>query len=287
MSFTKKGDVFVPEMLVEAIQAGFPGMEVMGKTGAVIVNTSMPHGLADVGSEVKIPYLSNIGELDDIANDGDALTPVGMTSTNELSTVKHSGKMIEATWWAQLSAYADPYAEGARQMLEATMRRAYKAAIDECNSNANLLELDVTGTSTKLDYDVMIDAKLKFGDEDDGMAALVVHSKTKADLRKLKNSTGNPLFIDGINGDVDRFTGVPVFVSDRMAVSGSTYTSLVLKKGAILIWLNGQPIVLEDVDISVPSKLQAVHIFWASHAYKRMPGRTKPGVCRIKHIVGS
>lgn len=287
MAFAKKGDVFVPEMLVEAIQAGFTGIEVMGKTGAVIVNTSMPYGMANVGESVKIPYFSNIGELEDLAADGDALTPVGITTSQETATVLHSGKAIEATWWAQMSALSDPYAEMARQMNEAVMRRAFKAAINLCNTDANLLELDVTGTSLKLDYDVMIDAKLKFGDEDDGIAALVVHSKTKADLRKLKSSTGVPLFIDGINGDVDRFTGVPVFTSDRLDVSSGTYTSLVLKRGSVVVWLNGQPVVLTDKDILANSDVQAVHIYWAAHAYKRMPGRTKAGVCRIKHLVGS
>lgn len=287
MAFAKKGDVFVPEMLVEAIQAGFAGIEVMGKTGAVIVNTSMQHGKASVGESVKIPYFSNIGELEDLAADGDALTPVGISTSLETATVLHSGKSVEATWWAQMSALSDPYAEMARQMNEAVMRRAFKAAINLCNTDANMLELDVSGSSLKLDYDVMIDAKLKFGDEDDGIAALVVHSKTKADLRKLKSSTGVPLFIDGINGDVDRFTGVPVFTSDRLDVSSGTYTSLVLKRGSVVIWLNGQPVVLADKDILANSDITAVHIYWAAHAYKKMPGRTKAGVCRIKHLVGS
>jgi hypothetical protein len=287
MAFTKKGDVFVPEMFVEAIQAGFAGMEMMDKSGAIIVNTSMPYGGSNVGESVKIPYFSNIGELEDIANDGDALTPVGITSSEEIATVNHSGKAIEATWWAQMSAVSDPYAEGARQMLEAVRRRAMKAATDICNTDANLLELDVSASNTKLDYDVMIDAKLKFGDEDGGIAALMVHSKVKADLRKLKTSTGVPLFIDGINGDVDRFTGVPVYTSDRLRVSSGTYTSLVLKRGSILIWLNGSPIVLTDKDILANTDVQAVHIYWAAHAYKNMPGYTKPGVCRILHKVGS
>jgi HK97 family phage major capsid protein len=133
----------------------------------------------------------------------------------------------------------------------------------------------------------MIDAKLKFGDEDGDIAALVVHSKTKADLRKLKTSTGVPLFIDGINGDVDRFTGIPVFTSDRMRVSGANYTSLVLKRNAVLFWMNGAPIVLTDKDILANSDVQAMHIYWAVHPYKRLPGMTKPGVVRIIHKVGS
>ena len=108
MAFTKKGDVFVPEMFVEAIQAGFAGMEMMDKSGAIIVNTSMPYGGSNVGESVKIPYFSNIGELEDLTNDGDALTPVGITSSQETATVQHSGKAIEATWWAQMSAVSDP-----------------------------------------------------------------------------------------------------------------------------------------------------------------------------------
>jgi hypothetical protein len=96
-----------------------------------------------------------------------------------------------------------------------------------------------------------------------------------------------PLFIDGINGDVDRFTGIPVFTSDRMRVSGANYTSLVLKRNAVLFWMNGAPIVLTDKDILANSDVQAMHIYWAVHPYKRLPGMTKPGVVRIIHKVGS
>jgi len=287
MAFAKKGDVFVPEMFIEAIQAGFSGVEVMDKTGAVIFNSQMPYSQGNVGSSVTIPYFGNIGELEDLVADGDALTPRGVTTTQETATVSHSGIAIEATWWAQASASSDPYAEMARQAIVAIKRRAFKGVVDECNTNTNMLELDVTGSSLKLDYDVMIDAKLKFGDEDGDIAALVVHSKTKADLRKLKTSTGVPLFIDGINGDVDRFTGIPVFTSDRMRVSGANYTSLVLKRNAVLFWMNGAPIVLTDKDILANSDVQAMHIYWAVHPYKRLPGMTKPGVVRIIHKVGS
>lgn len=287
MAFTRSGDVFVPEMFIEAIQSGFSGVEVMDKTGAVIFNTQMPYSQGNVGSSVTIPYFGNIGELEDLVADGDALTPRGVTTTQETAAVNHSGIAIEATWWAQASASSDPYAEMARQALVAVRRRAFKAVTDQCNTDANLLELDVTTSSLKLDYDVMIDAKLKFGDEDGDVAALVVHSKTKADLRKLKTSTGIPLFVDGINGDVDRFTGIPVFTSDRMRVASGNYTSLVLKRGSVLFWMNGSPIVLTDKDILANSDVQAMHIYWACHPYKRLPGMTKPGVVRIIHKVGS
>ena len=103
MGFAKKGDVLVPELLEPAIAGVFAGMAVMRNTGAAIIKMGMPAGRAQLGDQIKIPYFGTIGELQDVAADGDALTPVGISTTTELATVQHSGKAIEASVWAQLS----------------------------------------------------------------------------------------------------------------------------------------------------------------------------------------
>lgn len=290
MAFAKKGDVFVPELLAEALPGAFAGMAALSGTGAAVINTSFPGGRAQVGESVKVPYFGTIGELQDLAADGDALTPVGITTSNETATVAHSGIAIEATKWAELSGVSDPYAEMARQIAVSVQRKIDSVLITLANSAfTGVLTSDVynAGVPVKMDYDQLITAKMKFGDESNDIAHLCVHSATLGDMLRLKETTGRPLLVDPVNAsDLPRFGGIPFTVSDRNGVSADSppkYTSLLLKKGSLVFWMNGTPQVQTDRDILSDTDVAAVHIYYAAHAYKRMPGLTKSGVCRIIH----
>jgi HK97 family phage major capsid protein len=289
MSFTKKGDVFIPELLEDALVGAYRGMIALYGTGAAIIKTSMPAGKAQLGDQVKIPYFNTMGELQDLNADGDALTPTGVSTTVELATVRHSGLSFEATKWAELSGVSDPYAEGARQMAVATVRRIDQALIDVATAaGSDLLTKDVYSAVTPrtMDYDLIIDGKMLWGDEQDEIAMMVVHSKTKGDLYKLKDSIGRPLLVDPTQGGLSTFAGIPIMVSDRIAPTSDSpakYTSLILKKGALVFWMNGTPRVLTDTDILADTDLAAAHTYWAAHRYKRMPGYTRCGVVRIYH----
>lgn len=288
MSYSKLGDVFSPELLDEALKGVFAGMSVMRKSGAAIFKMGMPAGKAKLGQKVIVPYFDTVGELQDLVADGDALTPKGLATTEEEATVQHSGIALEATVWASLSGVEDPYLEGGRQIGVATERRADKALIDVASAaGSGLLTLDVynSGTPRKIDYDLIVDGKMLWGDEQDDIAAMIIHSKVKGDMLKLKDSTGRPLYVDGIEGALDRFCGFPVLVSDRLTPSSDSpakYTTLLLKRGSLIFWL-GEYNSDEDKDILANSKVTATHIYWAAHRYKRHPNGTKCGVVKLIH----
>lgn len=292
MAFVKKGDVFVPEMLEDALQGAFAGATVMRGTGAAIFKTGMPAGKSQVGEQIKVPYFGNIGELEDLTNDGDALTPRGISDSIELATVKHSGIAIEATWWAQASAAADPYAEMARQIVMAIERRADKAILDAASavasSSNDVLTKDVynSGSPRTLDYDLVVDGRQLWGDEEGDIASLVMHSKVKGDAFKLKDTQGRPLLLQASDGNLDRFLGIPIVPTDRLTASSDSppkYTTLMLKRGSLVFWMASHPGVKVDEDILADTQVAAVHIYWACHRYKRMPSGTKPGIVRLIH----
>lgn len=288
MAFVRKGDVFVPEMLEDAIRGTFAGMTVMAGTGAAIVKTGMPAGKANVGEEIKIPFFDTIGELEDLAADGDALTPRGITDSKETATVKHSGIAVQATWWSQASAAADPYAEMARQVQIALQRKIDKELITTASAaGTGLLTKDVysAGTPRTLDYDLTIDGRLLWGDESDDLAALVTHSKVVGDLYKLKDSTGRPMFVDGQSPSLPRFGNLPVVQTDRISASSDSppkYTTLMLKRGSLVFWV-GEVHLLTDKDILADTDVAALHVYWACHRYKRHPNGTKCGVVKMTH----
>jgi hypothetical protein len=283
MALTSKSNIVVPELLVEAVRGAFAGMTALNGSAAAVISNTL--GSQRGGDKVEVPYFGTIGELEDV-NEGVALTPVNLTQTKEEAIVKRSGKAFETTYWARLAAASDPYEEAARQIVEAVQRRADKALIDVASlAGDDLLVHDVSAIGAgKFSYDVMIDGKMKFGDEQEDIALLAVHSHTYGQMLKLKDGNGRPLLVDPVaDGQLPRFTGIPVKVSDRQLEAAGVYTSLILKKGALAFWFNETPRTENDRDVLKDQDLIATHVYWAAHRYTRLPGMTKGGVVAIKH----
>jgi hypothetical protein len=284
---TTKTNVIIPELMAEAVRGGFAGMEVMAGTGAAIVKTGMPEGKVKVGNTVTVPYFSSIGEAEDLAADGDALTPATLTASGETATVLHSGKAFEITRWAQSGA-GDPYKEGSRQILAALKRRIDKALIDAAKADAGWAAYihDASGLGNgKITYDSITEALALFGDETENLAAFACHSKVFKDLLQIKDSTGRPLWVDQSGPGLPKLTalGIPIVVSDRLAPVATVYPSLVLKKGALAAWIDDAALeVLTDVDVLTNADIAAVHMYWVAHRYLRLDGLAKPGVSILK-----
>lgn len=289
MAFTSRADLIIPEILAEAIKSAFTGRVALSGTPAAILNMTMPSTRG--GDKVKVPYFGNIGEFDDVAAEGNALTPAKLTMDSEEATVVHAGKAIEITEWAKMAAqYADPYAEMARQVVEGAFRRFDKALIDAAGASlaAAGMVKDVSaaaGAAANLTYDTMIDAKMLWGDEQEDIALLAAHSAVGGHLLKIKDNTGRPILAMPEEGKLGNFAGTPLKFSDRLAPVDGVYTSMILKKSSLVLWANGTPKVMTDTDILADSEIAAVHIYFVAHRYKQMPGSTKGGVAHIKHKI--
>jgi hypothetical protein len=288
MSLTTRSDLIVPEVLADAVRGAFAGMTALLNTGAAIVRTGLPNGMRG-GDKVKMPYFGIIGELEDLAAESDALTPAKLSMTSEEASVAHSGKAFESTRWAQLAAqFADPYGEAARQMRMAVERRADKALIDVAKATLSSMTKDVYSATVPrtIDWDLVVDGKMLWGDEQDDIILMCVHSKVYGDLLKLKDGEGRPLLVMPADSAVSRFCGIPVKVSDRLEASSDSpakYTTLLLKRGALAFWFNDTPSVDDDKDILADTRVTATHVYWAAHRYSRLEGYSKGGVVILKH----
>jgi len=289
MSTTKRSDLVVPELLQEAIQSEFAGMTALAGSPCAIMNNSLPNS-ARGGDTVKVPYFDNLGELDDIANEGDALTPRKLTMSSETASVQHSGVAFEITQWAEIaSSFADPYKEAARQVMVATQRRADKALIDAATaslSSSYIKDVYNATTPRTIDYDLVVDGKMLWGDEQDDIALMVNHSKVLGDMLKLKSADGRPLLGTANDGSFDRFVGMPRRTSDRLTPSSDSpakYTTLLLKRNALVFWYCKTPVVQTDRDILADTEVAAVHVYYVAYRYARVVGGTKPGVIKLVH----
>jgi HK97 family phage major capsid protein len=287
MAINKTTDFFVPEILADAVKAAFTGKMALYGSGAAATSLTMPKsGRASVGTTIKVPYFTSLGEFEDLVNDGDALTPATQTSSQTSATVKHSGKAFELTQWAEWAAAGlDPYEEAARQLVEGFFRRLDKELItvasDTTSYSSYVNDVSASGAGT-ITYDAVIDSRQKWGDEADAIALMVVHSKVFGDMLKVKDAGGRPLLTDINEGGLSKFAGIPVMVSDRINVASSVYSNLLCKRGALAAWVNGNPEVLTDKDILINANIAAVHMYYAVHRYNPMAGATKPGVVILK-----
>lgn len=286
---TKKANLFVPELLEEALQGAFQGRLALWGTGAAVVNNTL--GSTKKGTKVQIPYFGNLGEMEDALGDEsdlDGATIATLTSEAEEATVQHARKVFEITEWANMSvSYADPYEEAARQLVETVFRRADKALIDAAATST--LVLDATTDASLADtitWEAVVRAKGLFGDELDaqsGVSIGVMHSKVRTDAELLKDADGRPLLINPVDGSLSRIGNIPFAASDRLALPAARYQTLIAKPRSMVFWYNGAKAttVQTDRDIIGDTNLAAVHLYFAAHLYKRMPGGTKPGVARI------
>lgn len=296
MGVTTRSDIINTNILMDAVQAEVAGALALYGSPAVVQNSSLPTntisgGKIKGGDTIQVPYFNTLGELDEIVNDGDSLTPVALTMTDETATVRHAGKAVELTAWAQLKAmYADPYKECARQFALMAQRKWDDALISTAGTSlpaGNVHDVWNAAVPVLLNWDVAVDAKLKFGDEQSSIVMLSVHSKVYGDLMKLKDTTGRPLLVDANDGSLPKFMGIPVKVSDRNAVvpaagaDPAKYKSRIYKAGALALWTNGQPSVGQDRDILKDSDIIAIHLYFVAHRYLRTPGATRPGVVEI------
>lgn len=286
MPQTTSSDLFIPEVMADAIAGALAGRQALAGTGAFTIVPSLPESERG-GNTVNVPYFGHLGELQ-ARTDGQALDVVTLTSAAETATVVRAGKAFEITHWAQRAAGAtDPYAEGARQFADSVVRQFDKAAL----AAASTTTLALDKHTEKLSYGHFVELLDLFGDEQDDVVAFCVHSKILASLRNIKDGSNRLMFVDARENGQPMILGRPVFVSDKHTVKptgGGTspdvpsYVTLAVKRGAGVIWSAAAPTVDTDKDILADSKVASVNLYYAAHLYKRMPGGTKLGAAKLE-----
>lgn len=278
-----RSDLFIPEVLADAVAGAWPDRIALLGTDAVVESRTLPGGVKG-GDTIKVPYFGALGEFETVA-EGAALTPAKLTMTTEEAVVQRAGKLFEVTTWASMAAmYADPYAEATRQILEGARRAFDRALVDAAASTRGGGVQTVDASSGTISYDAIVDALAAFGENEDSVAAVVMHPKVLNDLRKAKSSDGTPLFLNPQDGGRPRVLGLPIIVSRRAPViSGNpnTYVTLFVRRGALALWYNGTPSIETDKDIASDTLLAAVNVYFVAHRYSRLPGDTDPVVVRL------
>jgi hypothetical protein len=304
MTTISQSALFNPEVLARAVSGGFANIPVLYGSGAVIVDTAMPYGNDYLGASVKIPYFTLPNEWT-VLSDGSALTPAaiavgnaaGNSTTPESETVLRAGIAFDFTTWAK-SNPLDPYGEARRQMLlgfaQAMEKQLITNALRNTASEWDNFTLDITAnTDNLLNHDAIVDGATLLGSEgfNDPFILGIVHSHTIASMWKRKDATGKPWLVarpgemTAEGAQIYRLEplGIPLLVSDRMTVSGSTYSSAFFRRGAMSLWINPNLSARSVQSPTTDSQIDGLNCYFTSHRYVRLSNRAKPGVVIIKH----
>lgn len=267
MAQTTSAQMIDPEVWGDMMQAEFVGRTVLGQeNGFATVDDTLE---GEPGSTVQFPKWMSLGdELDDL-DESTAMTPALLdTDPGDTHTVKEAGKAAEVTDRALLVSYGDPLAEVRRQFGRMTVRKIDGDLRAAAETTAKALT-----TGANFGAFTVADALGLFGDEADpaDFAGFVIHSKQRTDLFKDDNFISADKYGQSVlvRGEVGRIYNIPIVVSDRVTVTdggtaADTYTTLLVKRGALGLLYKRRPVVEQDRDILARSTVVTTNIHYAA-----------------------
>lgn len=253
-----------PEILTDAVQAAFAGKNAfmdsfLVATGAAVVDGTFPESAPNrIGSTIEVPYFGTMPPF--VANpDGNAVTPQKISQTSETAIVSRDSLAFEVTRWAENGWKGDPYVESARQIQVQATRQMDARLIEKACAAGTITKSIYVASGADADnflsWDVVVRARTNgWGDElGQDVVGMLMNSAAYADVLTLKDEQGRPLVVDSMrDGDFVRFAGLPVAVSDRLDLTGSsmgTVTSSGTTPPAVT--LTGTPLGPFDLQIDI------------------------------------
>lgn len=241
MAQTTLSNLVNPEVMADMISASLPN-KIKFAPLATIDNTLV----GQPGNTITVPKFAYIGDAEDVA-EGVAMGTTVLTSTSTQATVKKAGKAVEITDESALSGYGDPVGEA-----EAQLEKSITAKVDaDCVTALVGTTLVHDDSTAFISYTGIVDAVDKFAEEDDEAKVLFIHPLQKGTLRKdadfIKASDmGDKTIMTGVIGEI---AGCQVVASAKVPVTTGIYSNLIVKAGALTIYLKKDVNVESDRDI--------------------------------------
>ncbi|MBB6061891.1 N4-gp56 family major capsid protein [Thermosipho japonicus] len=244
---TLKTNMVVPEVFSNIVEGEFTSKAKLLKFATVYNNL-----VGKPGDTIHFPKWGTLSEATDLT-EATAMGTEVLGTSDVSAVIKEIGKAVEISDTAVLTAIGDPISEAARQLGIVIANKVDSDIKAELESTTLAVDYSATGV---IDYNAIVQALAKFGENYDDILALVVHSKQAADLLKDSNfinaaAFGQPVMVNGYAA-IGKVAGIPVVISDRItktAGTPDTYTALLLRKNAVALAYKRQLKIEQDRDI--------------------------------------
>lgn len=242
MATTKLANLVNPEVMGELLSTKLPSAIKIAPLANV--DNSL-QGTA--GNTIVVPVFKYIGDATEVA-EGVEIDLTLMQASSTKVEVKKVAKGVELTDESVLSGYGDPVGQAGEQILYSIANGIDKACVTALQG----VSLNHT-VETALDYNAIVDAVDVFGEEDNEEKYLIIAPKQLTALRKDanfidKSKYGNDVMV---SGEVGMVANCRVVVSNKVEKDMSdNYTAIIMKKGALTIFMKRDVEVETDRDIT-------------------------------------
>lgn len=198
--------------------------------------------VGQAGSKVLLPYYNYIGDASTVEEYADIPINKLVEQTTPV-TIHKIGNGVQLSDEAILSGYGDPVGQAVTQLALSIATVVDDDLVAALNGNeTNVYQL--TGDFSEND---VADALVKFGEDIDGNAVIVIDANAYATLRKSSawmpaSEMSAQIIMSGVVGQI---YGCQVVVSDRVK-DGNFH---IVKQGALAIYMKRDTLVETDRDI--------------------------------------
>ena len=239
MATTLKANLIIPEVLASVVESKLTDNMVFLPLASVDDTL-----VGKPGDEITFPSFAYIGDAADVDENGQII-PVALSASSVKAKVKKSAKAVQITDEAILSGYGDPVGEAGTQLAR---------AIDNHTDNDMLASLEGLGmarqfgTQADISPDVIADALVVFGEDEDGVKALLITANDKATLRKdadfiKATDLGDAKMSSGVMGELFGCQLLPANKIKKDTVNGEIRRYIV-KPGALKL-INKRGVMME------------------------------------------
>lgn len=206
------------------------------------------------GSTLTMPYFQYIGAAVDLT-EGSSISTVSLIASTVSVQIKEVGKGVEITDNAVLSGYGDPIGEGAKQIRLSIADKVDNDFITCLNGIDSTMTYSTGASTSAITPAGITDALELFGEDIDGVKALVCSPRLYKEIRKSKDwlpasEIAADLLIRGAVGETN---GCQIIVSNRLrgtkANLGKDEKAYIVKPGALRLILKRDSLVETDRDI--------------------------------------
>lgn len=264
---TTLADVIVPELFTPYTVQKTMELSALLTSGIVAHSAEFDRLASEAAPLHNMPFFEDLSGDSENVIEGAALTAAKITSKVDVSTTIRRAKMWSATDLSAALAGKDPMAAIGSLVAKYWARDMQKELINTLNGvfgsyteNSNTVTpladhiLDIsgeTGNAAKISASAFIDACQLMGDAQGELTAVVMHSATKAYLKK-QNLIQTER--DSTSVEFDTYQGRRVIVDDGCPVANGVYTTYLFGNGAVA-YGNGSPVRFVPTELDRDKKL--------------------------------
>lgn len=265
---TTLADVIVPELFTPYTVQKTMELSALFTSGIVAHSADFDRLASEAAPLHNMPFFEDLSGDSENVVEGASLTAAKITSKVDVSTTIRRAKMWSATDLSAALAGKDPMAAIGSLAARYWARDMQKELINTLNgvfgsytdTNSNTVTpladhiLDIsgeTGNAAKISASAFIDACQLLGDAQGELTAVVMHSATKAYLKK-QNLIQTER--DSTSVEFDTYQGRRVIVDDGCPVANGVYTTYLFGNGAVA-YGNGSPVRFVPTELDRDKKL--------------------------------